>query len=72
MYRPLSKQTYFDRDDAVQQNLGAALGNDYVKREELGALMEDHLNRQARLPPSGYTGFDPWLSPAWPGRKLPN
>ncbi len=30
------------------------------------------LDRQARLPPSGSTGFDPRLSPAWPSLKLPN
>lgn len=28
-------------------------------------------DQEARLPPSGATGFDPRLSPAWPGLKLP-
>jgi hypothetical protein len=72
MRRPFSAQTSSGVDDMVPQAQGSALGNDYIKRDELGGLMEDHLNRQARLPSSGYTGFDPWLSPAWPGRKLPN
>lgn len=29
------------------------------------------LDRQARLPPAGAAGFDPRLTPAWAGQKLP-
>jgi hypothetical protein len=70
--RPFSAQTSSDVDDTVPQSLFTAFDNKYVSRDEIGSVIDDHLNRQARLPPSGYTGFDPWLSPAWPGRKLPN
>jgi hypothetical protein len=70
--RPFSAQTSSDVDDTVPQSLFTAFDNKYVSHDEIGSVIDDHLNRQARLPPSGYTGFDPWLSPAWPGRKLPN
>jgi len=32
---------------------------------------ETYLMRQARLPPAGMTAFDPRLTPAWAGVKLP-
>jgi hypothetical protein len=38
---------------------------------KLGGMLEELLTRQARLPPSGATAFDPRLTPAWPGLKLP-
>jgi hypothetical protein len=44
----------------------------FITHDQKDRVLENFFNRQARLPPSGYTGFDPWLSPAWPGRKLPN
>lgn len=34
---------------------------------ELGRWMSDRLDRAATRPPGGATGFDPRLSPAWPG-----
>ncbi len=43
-----------------------------VNKAHLSNALADLLNREARLPPSGATGFDPRLSPAWPGLKLPN
>ena len=33
----------------------------------LGRFVNDHLARAATRPPAGGTGFDPRLSPAWPG-----
>ena len=39
---------------------------------DLKQEISDLLNRQARLPPAGATGFDPRLSPAWAGVKLPS
>jgi len=33
----------------------------------LGRFVTDHLARAATRPPAGGTGFDPRLSPAWPG-----
>jgi hypothetical protein len=43
-----------------------------VSQARQSDALADLLNREARLPPSGTTGFDPRLSPAWPGLKLPN
>ncbi len=40
-------------------------------QEQLEDVLSDFLDRQARLPPSGITGFDPRMSPAWPGFKMP-
>jgi hypothetical protein len=37
---------------------------------EFARRLDDVLSRQARLPPSGATGFDPRLTPAWAGLKL--
>lgn len=37
----------------------------------LARALDDYFNRQARLPPSGATAFDPRLTPAWAGLKLP-
>ncbi len=34
-------------------------------------MLDDYFIRQARLPPSGATAFDPRLTPAWAGLKLP-
>ncbi len=36
---------------------------------ELKNAVGDYFAQQARLPPNGYSGFDPLLSPAWPGLK---
>ena len=38
---------------------------------KLRGALEDLLTRQARLPPSGATAFDPRVTPAWPGLQLP-
>jgi hypothetical protein len=43
-----------------------------VSQARLSDALAELLNREARLPPSGTTGFDPRLSPAWPGLKLLN
>lgn len=37
---------------------------------ELGRWLTDRLNRDAARPPAGATGFDPRLSPAWPGPAI--
>jgi hypothetical protein len=42
-----------------------------IDHRQLRGALEDLLNRQARLPPSCATAFDPRLSPAWPGLKMP-
>ena len=43
----------------------------YEDEQRLDRVLSDFFDRQSRLPPSGATGFDPRLSPAWPGLKLP-
>ncbi len=40
-------------------------------RHELERQIRDLLDRQARLPPAGPSFFDPALSPAWAGLKIP-
>jgi hypothetical protein len=55
----------------LQQNSYHTM-NDLDFEERVKQAMERIFNREARLPPRGATGFDPYLSPAWPGRKLPN
>jgi hypothetical protein len=42
-----------------------------IGKQNLRLAMSDLLNAQARLPPSGPTAFDPRLTPAWAGLKLP-
>jgi hypothetical protein len=42
-----------------------------IDSQKLRGALEDLLSRQARLPPSGATAFDPRLTPAWPGLQLP-
>jgi hypothetical protein len=37
----------------------------------LRGALEELLERQGRLPPSGASAFDPLLTPAWPGLQLP-
>jgi hypothetical protein len=72
MRRPLSTETYFGADGKVVRGEPSEWDKDFITRDEFGGLLEDYLNRQARLPPRGATGFDPRLSPAWAGLKLPN
>ncbi|MDE8348938.1 MAG: hypothetical protein POG74_05560 [Acidocella sp.] len=38
---------------------------------DVTTLVREFLDHQARLPPSGATMFDPRLTPAWPGLKMP-
>jgi hypothetical protein len=42
-----------------------------TSRKNLAHALDDYFNRQARLPPSGATAFDPRLTPVWAGLKLP-
>lgn len=45
----------------------AKTGRIIMEGYELGRWMTDRLTREASRPPAGATGFDPRLSPAWPG-----
>jgi hypothetical protein len=47
-----------------------ALPQSPIDANQLRHALEDLLNSQARLPPSGGAAFDPRLTPAWPGLPL--
>jgi hypothetical protein len=49
----------------------SAAADGAVSGVRLYRAIDDYLARQARLPPSGMTGFDPRLSPAWAGLQIP-
>ncbi len=63
--------------EAASSEAGAVYG----VREPLSAItalpnnllraLDEYFMRQARLPPSGVTAFDPRLTPAWAGVKIP-
>ena len=38
---------------------------------DIGQALKEYFYQQSRLPPSGTTAFDPRLTPAWAGLKLP-
>ncbi len=42
------------------------------RRGEIEQIVTEMFDRQTRLPPSGATMFDPRLTPAWSGLKIPN
>jgi hypothetical protein len=42
-----------------------------VDQRQLGRALAELLDQQGRLPPTGATGFDARLTPAWAGQKLP-
>jgi hypothetical protein len=42
-----------------------------IDPRSLRGALEELLDRQSRLPPSGASAFDPLLTPAWPGLQLP-
>lgn len=42
-----------------------------VERFDIERQLEDYFFRKSRLPPAGGAGFNPLLSPAWAGLKIP-
>jgi len=46
-------------------------GTQKIREQNLQVALGQLLDRQARLPPSGPTAFDPLLTPAWAGLKIP-
>lgn len=55
------------RQDAPARQ-GSPIGGDvFLDGTRVGTWLADHLAREAGRPQSGATGFDPRLSPAWPG-----
>jgi len=64
---------HFDPAAAAERKYSAPIAGADKKIDPLalrGAL-EELLERQGRLPPSGASAFDPLLTPAWPGLQLP-
>jgi len=67
------------RIKAVPQALTGAMEQDAIgagkllnaARSDVDHAIQDFFMRQARLPPAGGTAFDPRLTPAWAGVKLP-
>jgi hypothetical protein len=45
-------------------------GEIFVDGSRLGRWMTDHLVRAAELPRAAMTGFDPRMSPTWPGAPV--
>jgi hypothetical protein len=45
-------------------------GDVYFDGERVGRWLGSHLARRAARPPAGATGFDPRLSPLWPGATI--
>jgi hypothetical protein len=41
-----------------------------VDRRQFGQALTEYFDQQTRLPPSGTTGFDPRLTPAWAGQTM--
>jgi hypothetical protein len=58
-------------DVGAEDQIPGLSGNVTASSVELSQALEDYFTRQARLPPSGATAFDPRLTPAWAGVKLP-
>jgi hypothetical protein len=48
----------------------ASLASTAITQRQVKSALRDYFNAQARLPPSGATGFDPRLTPAWAGQKF--
>jgi hypothetical protein len=64
---------HFDPAAPAERKYSAPIAGADKKIDQLalrGAL-EELLERQSRLPPSGASAFDPLLTPAWPGLQLP-
>jgi hypothetical protein len=58
--------------DSVSRSADSLTNHPQMDQWQFREMLSRELDDQARLPPSGGTGFDPRLSPAWPGMKLPN
>lgn len=59
-------------DEAEARFLPSGSWRDSVSEPaDLRSALEDYFTRQARLPPAGGAAFDPRLTPAWAGVKIP-
>lgn len=52
---------------AAASSSGPAQGDVYLDGARVGRWMSNRMAREAERPQAGVTGFDPRLSPAWPG-----
>jgi hypothetical protein len=55
----------------TENSIAARPAKQKIDYQSLRVALNDLLNAQARLPPAGPTAFDPRLTPAWAGLKLP-
>jgi hypothetical protein len=53
------------------QAADVSLASAAITQRQVKLALRDYFNAQARLPPSGATAFDPRLTPAWAGQKIP-
>jgi hypothetical protein len=59
-------------DEAEARFAPLRLGRDSVTEPaDIRSALDDYFTRQARLPPAGGAAFDPRLTPAWAGVKIP-
>jgi hypothetical protein len=59
-------------DAMTGQRRSAVFGSiSEMAQPQLTRALDEYFALQARLPPSGATAFDPRLTPAWAGVKLP-
>jgi hypothetical protein len=65
MHEPLD-----DNGETGRSETGG-LSAETLRPGALERALSEVFRRQSRLPPAGVTAFDPRLTPAWPGLKLP-
>lgn len=67
-----ARRTEQDRFTTPQRNTPASRdgGDIYLEGSVIGRWLADSLARAASRPASGSTGFDPRLSPVWPGPSI--
>lgn len=67
-----ARRTEQDRSTTPQRNTPASRdgGDIYLEGSVIGRWLADSLARAASRPASGSTGFDPRVSPVWPGPSI--
>lgn len=55
---------------AISRDKAEARQNVHVNPAEVKRALDEIMTQQTRRPPAGPTGFDPRLTPAWPGLKI--
>jgi|GEM_PF-4607005 hypothetical protein len=60
----------YNKDSVVLTPPSGQSGSEPVQFD-IGQALEEYFFEQSRMPPAGTTAFDPRLTPAWAGLKLP-